>query len=97
MGLASQLLKPRYLVLVAVNSWIIYQILVWYQNKSGGAKDFFKDPKVDPLPYREYILADLRKFDGIQDEHILLALDMRVFDVTSSKHLYGPGTNSKVV
>jgi membrane-associated progesterone receptor component len=39
----------------------------------------------------EWTLEDLLQYDGITKREILLAVDWRVFDVTSSTNLYGPG------
>lgn len=42
-----------------------------------------------PLPYRDYTLEELLPFDGVQRDHILLAVDQRIYDVTSARHYYG--------
>jgi membrane-associated progesterone receptor component len=48
---------------------------------------------LEPLDPREWTLGDLREFDGVKSKRILLAIDWRVFDVSKSRNLYGPGTN----
>lgn len=105
MTLIAQLFQPRTIVFVVINSVIAYILLGKYYAGSGRPKEWSpgngksshkvvkpsQGSALPPLEYRDYILSDLRKFDGIQDPRILIALDMRVFDVTSAKHLYGPG------
>lgn len=51
------------------------------------------EPIRSPLPYREYTLEDLRPFNGAEEEEILLAIEGRVYDVSSSRHYYGPGAS----
>lgn len=44
------------------------------------------------LPYRDYTLDELKPYNGADKEHhILIAVDLRVYDVSSARHHYGPG------
>ncbi|KHJ81307.1 cytochrome b5-like Heme/Steroid binding domain protein [Oesophagostomum dentatum] len=36
-------------------------------------------------------LEELRKYDGVQDEHILFALNGTIYDVSRGHTFYGPG------
>ncbi|EYC36265.1 hypothetical protein Y032_0913g3014 [Ancylostoma ceylanicum] len=36
-------------------------------------------------------LAELRKYDGVRDEHILFALNGTIYDVSRGRMFYGPG------
>lgn len=90
MTFLNSLWRPRTLLLVLINSIIAYQLLSkFYWNKPTPSRSKLK---ASALPYRDYVLEDLAKFDGIQEPNILIALDMRVFDVTRAANLYGPGT-----
>lgn len=40
---------------------------------------------------RDFTLEQLREFDGLQNPRILMAVNMKVFDVTSGKNFYGKG------
>lgn len=93
-SLAAELARPKTVFLVIFNSWLAYLFLARYYRKDGKSPGAVDEPKMDPMPYRDYVLADLRRHDGILDPHILVALDMRVFDVSNARHLYGPGTHN---
>lgn len=48
----------------------------------------------EPLPKlknRDFTLAELQPYDGLQNRRILMAVNSKVFDVTTGKKLYGPG------
>lgn len=55
-----------------------------------------KPPKDSKIPVKskirpqDWTLEELREYDGVKRKEILLALDWRVFDVSSAPHLYGP-------
>ena len=44
-----------------------------------------------PLAYRDYKLEELLPYNGHDRPEILLAVDQRIYDVTSAAHHYGPG------
>jgi len=51
-------------------------------------------PKTRPLPRqgRVFTLSELASYDGVEDSQpIFVALGGRVFDVSESRHMYGPG------
>uniref|UniRef100_M4AWX2 Membrane-associated progesterone receptor component 1 n=2 Tax=Xiphophorus TaxID=8082 RepID=M4AWX2_XIPMA len=46
-----------------------------------------------PLPKmkkKDFTLAELKPYDGVQDPRILMAVNGKVFDVTRGKKFYGP-------
>ncbi|WKX98874.1 hypothetical protein Q1695_014056 [Nippostrongylus brasiliensis] len=45
---------------------------------------------VPPLPKQDMTLEELRKYDGVQDEHILFALNGTIYDVTRGSSFYDP-------
>ena len=58
---------------------------------SAGAAGPDKQPALEPLEPRDWTLSELREHDGVRSPRILVAIDWRVFDVSSAAHLYGPG------
>lgn len=45
---------------------------------------------IEPLPVSDYTPKSLRKFNGVHDPHILLAVKGKVYDVTAGSMFYGP-------
>ena len=50
-----------------------------------------KHEELPPMPKRDFTVAELKHFNGVKDPRILLAVNGKVFDVTSGKQNYGPG------
>lgn len=51
------------------------------------------EPKVEELPpmkKRDFTIEELRKYNGKDNERILIAVNGKVFDVTAGKSFYGP-------
>ncbi|KAK6740073.1 hypothetical protein RB195_008506 [Necator americanus] len=46
---------------------------------------------VPPLPKKDMTLTELRQYDGVQDEHIMFALNGTIYDVSRGRTFYGPG------
>lgn len=40
---------------------------------------------------RDFTIAELKQYDGVQNPRILMAVSGKVFDVTRGKKFYGPG------
>lgn len=108
---AELCLKPHNVLLVAINSILIYHILGKYypsqpvlqddrdyssaSNCSGScSSNKPKSKESSKMEYRDYTIDELIKFDGVQNDNILVAIDMRVFDVSKARKLYGPGSNT---
>lgn len=92
------LFTRQHLLLLLLNTFLAYLYLSRDEIKelaSGIARQgSCGKQSVDALPPlepREWTLKELREFDGIKDKRILIAIDWRVFDVSSGRHLYGPG------
>ena len=49
--------------------------------------------QLPPLVPQEWTLHELKQYDGVQSKRILIAVDWRVFDVTTAQRHYGPGTH----
>lgn len=45
---------------------------------------------IEPLEPRDYTPQDLKKYNGIADPHILMAVKGKVYDVTAGSMFYGP-------
>jgi membrane-associated progesterone receptor component len=59
------------------------------ENKKGFSKSgIIPNSTLKP---REWTLGEIALYDGIKSREILLAIDWRIFDVTSATKLYGPG------
>ncbi|KAF1748433.1 hypothetical protein GCK72_024900 [Caenorhabditis remanei] len=44
-----------------------------------------------PLTMTDMTVEELRKYDGVKNEHILFGLNGTIYDVTRGKGFYGPG------
>ncbi|CAB3400143.1 unnamed protein product [Caenorhabditis bovis] len=47
--------------------------------------------QLPPLPMTDMTLAELRKYDGVKNEHILFGLNGTIYDVSRGRNFYGPG------
>lgn len=51
-----------------------------------------EDVILPKMKKRDFTIQELREFDGTKgDGRILVAINGKVFDVTTGKHFYGPG------
>ncbi|CAI4232444.1 unnamed protein product [Auanema sp. JU1783] len=75
-------------VLIAILLVLVYR---WYkrQNEPEIARDIPKP--VAPLKMTDMTVDELKKYNGEDDEHILLACDRIIFDVSRSTSFYGKG------
>ena len=79
--------SPLNLTLLSLCLYLVYKIL-----RGDKQPDYGEVEK--PLPKmkkRDFTLEDLKPYDGVQDERILMAVNGKVFDVTRGKKFYGPG------
>lgn len=95
--LAAALFKPHNILLVVINSVLIYHLIgkfhgpLKHGNTGSTSCNASPDYNSSPMAYRDYTLEDLIIYDGVQNERILVAVDMRVYDVTAARSNYGPG------
>ncbi|KAL3090261.1 hypothetical protein niasHS_006713 [Heterodera schachtii] len=47
-------------------------------------------PQVEPLEKQDMTVEQLRRYDGVQDEHICMAICGKIYDVTKGRDYYGP-------
>ncbi|PIO71819.1 cytochrome b5-like Heme/Steroid binding domain protein [Teladorsagia circumcincta] len=76
--------------------WVLLALLVvlfwrWLRRRGEPEVTQPKPPTVKPLPKQDMSLKELRKYDGVQDEHILFALNGTIYDVSRGRNFYGPG------
>nr|ALL41463.1 progesterone receptor membrane component 1 [Bostrychus sinensis] len=78
--------SPLNLTLLSLCLYLVYKILRGdKQPDLGGA-----EPPLPKLKKRDFTLEELKPYDGLQQERILMAVNGKVFDVTRGKKFYGP-------
>ncbi|XP_030574649.1 membrane-associated progesterone receptor component 2 [Archocentrus centrarchus] len=84
LGIGGMLLDISILVLVVVVCLAVYRR--WGKRLYSNAAQASALPK---MRRRDFTLEQLREYDGLQNPRILMAVNMKVFDVTSGKKFYG--------
>lgn len=82
--------SPLNLTLLSLCLFLLYKIV-----RGDKQPDFVEEEK--PLPKmkkRDFTIAELKPYDGIENPRILMAVNGKVFDVTRGKKFYGPGNVS---
>ncbi|XP_040855811.1 membrane-associated progesterone receptor component 1 isoform X2 [Ochotona curzoniae] len=81
--------SPLNLLLLGLCIFLLYKIVRGDQpGNSDGDDD--EPPPLPRLKRRDFTPAELRRFDGVQDPRILMAINGKVFDVTKGRKFYGP-------
>ncbi|NWU90100.1 PGRC1 protein, partial [Upupa epops] len=80
--------SPLNLSLLGLCLFLLYQIV-------RGERPAMPPGEAEPPPppkmkRRDFTLAELRPFDGVQDPRILMAVNGKVFDVSRARKFYGP-------
>ena len=86
----ESLFTPVNFALLTVCAYLLYRIV---RTEASSAE---KMP-LPPMQRRDFTLQELRKFDGSNDERILIGVKGKVFDVTKGKRFYGPGESGMTV
>ncbi|TKR57801.1 hypothetical protein L596_030453 [Steinernema carpocapsae] len=73
------------LLLVFLAYFIYYKII-----KRRDEEPIQHAKKIEPVPKQDMTVEELRKYDGVQDEHILLAICGKIYDMTRGRAFYGP-------
>lgn len=79
--------SPLNLTLLSLCLFLLYKIFRGDKPPELGEAE-------QPLPRlkkRDFTLAELKPYDGLQEPRILMAVNGKVFDVTRGKKFYGPG------
>lgn len=86
--------SPLNLLLLGLCIFLLYKIVRGDQPAASGDSDDDEPPPLPRLKRRDFTPAELRRFDGVQDPRILMAINGKVFDVTKGRKFYGPGTGA---
>lgn len=87
--LINVLSNPLNVVLISVCLYLLYKIKKSNDEESAPAEP--QDPGPPPMKKRDFTVAQLREYDGVKNERILVAVNGKVFDVTKrGKGFYGP-------
>ncbi|XP_051724943.1 membrane-associated progesterone receptor component 2 [Ctenopharyngodon idella] len=87
LGISGMMLNLSVLVLVLAACYVLYAR--WWRRAGADAG---RSSEASPLPKmrrRDFTLQQLREYDGVQNPRILMAVNTKVFDVTSGKKFYG--------
>uniref|UniRef100_A0A3Q3XB12 Membrane-associated progesterone receptor component 1 n=1 Tax=Mola mola TaxID=94237 RepID=A0A3Q3XB12_MOLML len=78
--------SPLNLTLLSLCLFLLYKIL-----RGDKQPEFVEtEPPLPKLKKRDFTLAELKPYDGLQNPRILMAVNGKVFDVTRGKKFYGP-------
>jgi membrane-associated progesterone receptor component len=93
MNLIDLFTDPIHIVLILLGIRFLYKVF-WPSPTIQGSSKVPSSASEQPPEeeFKDYTLKELRKFDGKEGSRIYIAVKAHVFDVTVSRHLYGPGT-----
>lgn len=89
LGLGAMLLNLSVLVLVVSGCVLLYRR--WGRRLVSSTGQGDEASALPKMRRRDFTLEQLREYDGLQNPRILMAVNMKVFDVTSGKKFYGKG------
>ncbi|MED6279763.1 Membrane-associated progesterone receptor component 2 [Characodon lateralis] len=87
LDLGGMLLNISILVLVIAACLAVYRR--WGRRLVSDGAHGEEGPMLTKMRRRDFTLEQLREYDGVQNPRILMAVNMKVFDVTSGKKFYG--------
>ncbi|XP_028571151.2 membrane-associated progesterone receptor component 1 [Podarcis muralis] len=88
--LMAILSSPLNLMLLGLCCYLLYKIIRGDRSQPIQKKDDEDGPPLPKLKRRDFTLEELRPFDGVQNERILMAINGKVFDVSRARKFYGP-------
>ncbi|MBN3305560.1 membrane-associated progesterone receptor component 2 [Amia ocellicauda] len=86
-GLGGMLLNVSVSVLVLALCYGVYRR--WGRRVGSDASQGKEAASLPKMKRRDFTLEQLREYDGVQNPRIMMAVNMKVFDVTSGKRFYG--------
>ncbi|XP_034051322.1 membrane-associated progesterone receptor component 2 [Thalassophryne amazonica] len=87
LGLGGMLLNISVLFVVAAVCLAVYRR--WGRRLGCGPAQGDEASTLPKMRRRDFTLEQLREYDGLHNPRILMAVNMKVFDVTSGKKFYG--------
>ncbi|KAM4625538.1 membrane-associated progesterone receptor component 2 [Polymixia lowei] len=87
LSLGGMLLNISILVLVVAIGYLAYRR--WGRRLGADAARGSEASTLPKMRRRDFTLEQLREHDGLHNPRILMAVNMKVFDVTSGKKFYG--------
>lgn len=88
-SLSGMLLNISILVLIVAVCYVVYRR--WGKRLGADAAQGSEASTLPKMRRRDFSLEQLGEYDGLQNPRILMAVNMKVFDVTSGKKFYGRG------
>lgn len=85
--------SPLNLTLLSLCLFLLYKIFRGDKPPELGEVE----ERLPKLKKRDFTLAELKPYDGLQNPRILMAVNGKVFDVTRGKTFYGPGNAAVTV
>ncbi|XP_020333174.1 membrane-associated progesterone receptor component 2-like [Oncorhynchus kisutch] len=86
-SLGGMLLNLSILVLVVTICYVIYRR--WGKRIGADAAQRSEASSLPKMRRRDFTLEQLGEYDGLQNPRIMMAVNMKVFDVTTGKKFYG--------
>lgn len=91
LGLGGMLLNISIVVVLVAVCLAVYRR--WGRRLVSDADKGDEASALPKMRRRDFTLEQLREYDGLQNPRILMAVNMKVFDVTCGKKFYGKGEN----
>ncbi|XP_077164802.1 membrane-associated progesterone receptor component 1 [Paroedura picta] len=89
-GLLMEIVSsPLNLSLLGLCLFLLYQIVRGDRPRAQGDGEE-EPPPLPKLKRRDFTLAELRPYDGLENPRILMAINGKVFDVSRGRKFYGP-------
>lgn len=89
LGLGGMLLSISLFILLGLGCVVLYRR--WGRRLVSSAGQGDEASALPKMRRRDFTLEQLREYDGVQNPRILMAVNMKVFDVTSGRKFYGKG------
>lgn len=85
---ADIIYSPLNLALLGLCVYLLYKI---FYTRKEVITPVSLPPQLPPMKKRDMTYQELKKYDGVNDERVCMAVNGKIFDVTKGKRFYGPG------